>query len=150
MINQEDNCRIRIVYLVLFLTIFPLLQTLIIMLFCFVFTFVFVSCVLPGREYGSGVVGQHSSGFLNLLRLIFAQTGCALCSNVTCIYMYLSLYLQSCSFLSAVLLVFTCICPCICKVEACYMQCYLYLHVFVLVFAELKLAQSLQCSEQLF
>ena len=54
-------------------------QTLIIMLFCFVFTFVFVSCVLPGREYGSGVVGQHSSGFLNLLRLIFAQTGCALC-----------------------------------------------------------------------
>ena len=29
-------------------------------------------------------------------------------------------------------------------------QCDLYLHVFVLVFAELKLAQSLQCSEQLF
>ena len=46
-------------------------QTLIIVLFCFVFTFVF--------DLGMSMEVVHSSGFLNLLRLIFAQTGCALC-----------------------------------------------------------------------
>ena len=38
--------------------------------------------------------------------LVFAELNLAVCSN-TCIYMY------------AVLLVFTCICPCICWIEAC-------------------------------
>ena len=98
--------------------------------FCLFFLLFFVLCLnWAWVGYGSGVGKEHSSGFPNLLRPIFAETGCALCRHVTCI---------------------TCICPCICWVKPCCLHCYLYLHVFVLVFAELKLAQSLQCSEQLF